>query len=103
MQNVYLGLCLVGTILPFWPLLPWLRDHGPDVPLFIDHMFANGVAAAFSIDVLMSTVVLWVLVLTEGVRRRVPLWWAPLVANLVAGVCSGLPLFLYLRERRAQN
>jgi hypothetical protein len=103
MQNVYLGLCLVGTILPFWPLLPWLRDHGLDVPLFIDHMFANGVAAAFSIDVLLSTVVLWVLVLTEGVRRRVPLLWAPLVANLVAGVCSGLPLFLYLRERRAQN
>jgi hypothetical protein len=103
MQNVYLGLCLVGTILPFWPLLPWFRDHGLDVPLFIDHMFANGVAAAFSIDVLLSTVVLWVLVLTEGVRRRVPLLWAPLVANLVAGVCSGLPLFLYLRERRAQN
>jgi hypothetical protein len=29
--------------------------------------------------------------------------WAPLVANLAAGVCSGLPLFLYLRERRPQN
>ena len=103
MQKIYLTLCIVGTLLPFWPLIPWLQEHGLDVPLFIDHMFANGVAAAFSIDVLLSTVVLWVFVLTEGVRLRVPMLWAPLVANLVAGVCSGLPLFLYLRERRAGN
>ena len=103
MQKVYLALCLVGTLLPFWPLFPWLREHGLDVPLFVDHMFANGVAGAFSVDVLLSSVVLWVFVLTEGVRRRVPMLWAPLVANIAAGVCSGLPLFLYLRERHKGN
>ena len=103
MQKVYLGLCLVGTALPFWPLLPWLREHGLDVPLFIDHMFANGVAGAFSVDVIMSSIVLWVFVLTEGVRLRVPMLWAPLLANIAAGVCSGLPLFLYLRERHKGN
>jgi hypothetical protein len=43
--------------------------------------------------------VLWVFVLTEGRRSRVPHLWAPLVANIMAGVSSGLPLFLYLRER----
>ena len=103
MHKVYLALWLVGTVLPFWPLLPWLREHGPDVPLFIDHMFANGVAGAFSVDVLVSSIVLWVFVLTEGVRLHVRMLWAPLLANLVAGVCSGLPLFLYLRERHKGN
>src|SRR5687768_8212760 len=103
MQRVYLALSLIGTVLPFWPLLPWLREYGLDVPLFIDHMFANSVAGAFSVDVLVSSIVLWVFVLTEGRRLRVPMLWAPLLANIVAGVCSGLPLFLYLRERHKGN
>ena len=103
MRKVYLALFIVGSVLPFWPLIPWLREHGLDVPLFIDHMFANGVAGAFSVDVLISSIVLWVFVLSEGVRLRVPMLWAPLVANIAAGVCSGLPLFLYLRERHKGN
>ena len=97
--TIYLLLSIVGTVLPFWQFVPWLLEHGLDLPLFIGHMFANGVAGAFSIDVLVSSVVLWVFVLTNGTRDREPHPWAPLAANIVAGVSSGLPLFLYLRER----
>ena len=100
---LYLGLFLVGTVLPFWQFTPWLLEHGLDVPLFFDHMFANGVAGAFGIDVLVSSVVLWVLVLTEGRRASIGHLWAPLAANIIAGVSSGLPLFLYLRERQARR
>jgi hypothetical protein len=28
--------------------------------------------------------------------------WAPIAANLAVGVSLGLPLFLYLRERRLE-
>ena len=100
MKLLYLVLCVVGTVMPLWEFSPWLLEHGLDIPLFIEQMFPNRVAAAFSIDVLVSSVVLWVFVLTEGPRARVPHLWAPLVANVVAGVSSGLPLFLYLRESR---
>ena len=99
LKNVYLVLCVVGTLLPLGAFSPWLLENGLNVSLFIDQMFANRVAAAFSIDVLVSTVVLWVYVLTEGPRLRVPHVWAPLLANIVAGVSSGFPLFLYLREK----
>ena len=102
LRAIYLVLSIVGTILPLWQFSPWLLEHGLNVPLFIEHMFPNAVAAAFSIDVLISTVVLWVFVLTEGSRSRVPHLWAPLVANIVAGVSSGLPLFLYLRQKRIE-
>ena len=100
MKLLYLVLCIVGTVMPLWEFTPWLLEHGLNIPLFIEQMFANRVAGTFSIDVLISSVVLWVFVLTEGPRARVPHLWAPLVANVVAGVSSGLPLFLYLRERR---
>ena len=99
LKTVYLLLCIAGTILPLWEFSPWLVENGLNIPLFIEQMFPNRVAGAFSIDVLVSTVVLWVFVLTEGARARVPHLWAPLVANIVAGVSSGLPLFLYLRQR----
>jgi hypothetical protein len=98
LKTVYLLLSIIGTVLPLWEFSPWLLENGLNVPLFIEQMFPNRVAGAFSIDVLVSTVVLWVFVLTEGPRRRVPHLWAPLVANIVAGVSSGLPLFLFLRE-----
>ena len=99
MKSVYLVLCIIGTALPLWEFSPWLLENGLNIPLFIEHMFPNPVAGAFSIDVLVSTVVLWVFVLSEGRRRRVPHLWAPLLANIVAGVSSGFPLFLYLREQ----
>ena len=99
LRTVYLLLCIVGTVIPLWHVTPWFLENGMNIRLFIEQMFPNRVAGTFSIDVLISSVVLWVFVLTEGPRSRVPLLWAPLVANLVAGVSSGLPLFLYLRER----
>lgn len=99
LKTIYLILCVVGTVLPLWEFSPWVLAHGLNIPLFIEEMFPNRVAGAFTIDVLISTVVLWVFVLTEGRRARVPHLWAPLLANIVAGVSSGLPLFLYLRAR----
>ena len=99
LKHTYLLLCIVGTVLPFWQFIPWMMEHGLDVSLFFDHLFANGVAGAFGMDVIVSSVVLWVFVLTEGRRAGVPHLWAPLVTNIVAGVSCGLPLFLYLRAR----
>ena len=99
MKNLYLVLCVIGTVLPLWEFSPWVMEHGLNIPLFIEAMFANPVAGAFSIDVLVSTVVLWVFVLTDGSRLHIPRLWIPLVANIVAGVSSGFPLFLYLREK----
>ena len=99
LKTIYLILCVVGTVLPLWEFTPWALGNGLNIRLFIEQMFPNRVAGTFSIDVLISSVVLWVFVLTEGPRARVPHLWAPLLANIVAGVSSGLPLFLYLRER----
>ena len=98
-RHVYAGLCVAGAVLPFVQFLPWLRTHGFDVPLFVRDLFANGVAGAFAIDIIVSAVVVAALVLIEGRRLGVRHLWAPLLGILV-GVCFALPLFLYLRERR---
>ena len=52
----------------------------------------------FGIDVIVSSVVLWTLVLSEGRRLGMKNLWAPIAANVAVGVSLGLPLFLYMRE-----
>jgi hypothetical protein len=61
---------------------------------------ANRISAFFGLDVIVSSLVLWVFVLVEGRREGIRALWAPIVANLPVGVSLGLPLFLYLRAGR---
>jgi len=99
-QSLYLALCVVGTVLPYSQLLPFLREHGPDLGRMVEQLFANRISAFFGLDVVVSSLVVWALVAVEGRRARVPHAWAPIAASLLVGVSLGLPLFLYLRERR---
>ena len=101
-RALYLALCILGTVLPGAQLLPFLREHGPNMQLFVQQLFSTRIGAFFGMDVIVSSIVLWVFVLVDGRRDGVTRLWAPIVANLVVGVSLGLPLFLYLRERQLE-
>jgi hypothetical protein len=101
-KYLYLGLAIIGTILPLWQFSPFLRDHGFSSGAFVDQLFSTPVGGFFGMDVIVSSLVLWVLVYIEGRRDRVRHLWAPILANLTVGVSLGLPLFLYLREVRRE-
>jgi Terpene cyclase DEP1 len=102
-KRIYLWLGVIGTVLPYWQFLPFLRENGLDLRLFVVQMFANPVSGFFALDVLVSSLVLWVLVAVEGRRSRTKHLWAPIAANLAVGVSLGLPLFLYLRETALES
>ena len=99
-KTLYLALCVVGTVLPLWQFVPFLEQHGLDLRLFFQQLFASPVSSFFGMDVIVSAVVLWCFVFFEGTRAGVRNLWAPIVASLLVGVSLGLPLFLYLREAR---
>jgi hypothetical protein len=101
-KTVYLILCVLGTLLPYSQLIPFVRAHGLDVGLFVEQLFANRIGAFFGLDVVVSSFVLWVFVLVDGRRLRIRHPWAPILANLAVGVSLGLPLFLYMRESRLE-
>ena len=102
-KTIYLWLGVLGTVLPYWQFLPFLRERGVDLQLFAVQMFANPVSGFFALDVVVSSLVLWVLVAAEGRRAGVKHLWAPIAANLCVGVSLGLPLFLYLRENALES
>jgi hypothetical protein len=99
LKAVYLILCALGVLLPYWQLAPWLTEHGLDLPLFFRQLFENRVGAFFGMDVFVSAAALLVCAWSEGGRARGRLLWPVVLAVLAVGVSLGLPLFLYLRER----
>ncbi|MCO5221841.1 MAG: DUF2834 domain-containing protein [Thermomicrobiales bacterium] len=93
---VYAVLLALGTIIPFFRIVPWLVDHGLDVRLFVDELFANPVSSFFALDVIMAVVTLLVLaVLDRGLssRQRIAVGLTALL-----GASVGLPAYLAIRE-----
>jgi ABC-type tungstate transport system substrate-binding protein len=100
LRHLYFCLCIVGTILPYWQLLPWLVANGIDFSLFFQELFSTRISSFFAFDVIISALVLFLFISSEGPRLNLSLLWLPVVATLLVGVSLGLPLFLYLRQRK---
>jgi hypothetical protein len=95
---MYLALCLIGAAVPYWPFLLWLSDHGLDIGLLLQDLFANRISTFFALDVIVSAATLLVFIGVEAARKRVRAWWLPSLATFTVGVSLGLPLLLYMRE-----
>jgi hypothetical protein len=103
LKTLYLVLCVLGVVLPYWQFVPWVAANGRHLPLFLQQLFANRIGGFFGIDVIISSLVLVVFIRAEsskvGVRGR---WW-PVLALLTVGVSLALPLFLYMRELKLEQ
>ena len=69
MQWLDLIAALLGAALPLSQLIPFLAAYGLDMPMFFKQLFANHVSVFFGMDVIVSSVVLWLFVFSEGRRR----------------------------------
>lgn len=99
MHVVYAILCIAGTALPLTQFIPWLSQHGLNVPLLFSHATASEIAAFGWSDVLVTGVVVAVFIVAESVRLGMRRGWLAL-AGLLIGPSLALPLFLLLRECR---
>ena len=101
LRHLYLLFALIGLVLPYSQFIPWIVEHHAlNMPLFIRDLFANRISAFFAMDVIVSAIVLISFIQTEGKRLGMRLLWLPTVSVILVGVSLGLPLFLYLRQRR---
>ena len=100
MQWLYLIAAILGTVLPLSYFVPFLAANGLNLPLFFRQLFQNDVSGFFGMDVIVSSIVVWLFVFSEGRRRGMMNLWFYVVCNLLVGVSLALPLFLFFRERR---
>lgn len=102
MKTSYLAAAVVGAVVPLTQFVPWVLDHGLDLPLLFAELFSTRIGAFFGLDVILSAVLLCVFVVHEGRKRHIPRLWLPIAATCLVGVSCGLPLFLYLREAQVK-
>lgn len=103
LQITYLILCILGTVLPYSQFVPFLVERGLDLQLFFDQLFANRISSFFGMDLIVSSLVLWVFVSWEGSRLGMKNLWVYIASNLLVGVSLGLPLFLLMRQRQIEE
>jgi hypothetical protein len=89
----------MGFLLPYAAFVPFAIENGLDIPLLVQQMFANRIATFFALDVIVSSLVLWIFIFSEGRRLGMRNLWGYVVLNLTVDVSLALPLFLYFREK----
>jgi len=96
MKNVYLGLAIVGAVVPYFFFIQHFQITGFGVGDFIAAAFANGAAGGASADLVISSIVFWAYLLS----RRAAFSWVYVIINLTIGLSCTLPLYLYMTARR---
>ena len=103
LRHIYSLLFVIGTFLPLTMFWPGFGAHGFDVRLFFTELFSTKIGAFFGLDVIISAVVLIAFAWFETKRLKIknagPVLAAVIAATVFAGVSSGFPLFLYLRQK----
>jgi hypothetical protein len=102
-SKFYLLLCIVGAAAPWFFLSGFFGDEQASIPVFFTSIFANHVASAVAVDLVVSALVFFVFVFFEGRRMGLKLLWVYIPATLFVGLCFGLPLFLYRRARAIER
>jgi membrane associated rhomboid family serine protease len=92
-KNIYLALAIIGTLAPGLAGAPYLLEHGYNPAHLMPAIFSTPVSAMVGINVIIGWITLAILMHTEGRELGIKTW-LPIV-----GIFSGLPLYLYLREK----
>lgn len=102
-STIYLSLCVIGAVIPWLFLIPFLGESQPGVSLFFAYTFANNVSTSVAADLLISALIFFVFVFAEGKRINMNKLWAYIPATLLVGLSFGLPLFLYFRAKQLEG
>jgi len=97
-KNVYIVLCILGAVIPIAVFVPFAFENGLDLGLFAREMFGTQVSSFLSVDLIVSSLGLWIFIFFEARKRTIKFWWLAIIANVAVGLSLGLPLFLLLRE-----
>lgn len=98
----YLGLTIVGSILPWICFEPFLFSGTASIHEFFAQALVNPISTLFVIDLTVSGIAFlgfaWFELKRLGYAQS---WlWLYVVCMFAIGVSCAFPLFLYLRERK---
>lgn len=98
-SHLFLFLSIVGIILPYSQMIPFVQANGMDMVLLFSKLFENRAVAFFGFDLLVTVAAFFVFVIVEQRRQRIPGTWMAIAGVFLIGASFGFPFYLYLRER----
>ena len=98
-ERLLLLLTVVGFVVPNVCLGIFLADEGFDLGGYFSLWTASTPSTQLVLDLVIAALAFFVWTAAEGPRLGIKRWWVCYPATLLVGLCFGLPLFLWMRER----
>ena len=101
-ERLLLALTIAGFVAPNAFVIAFIASEGLDLGGYFSLWTASLPATQLLVDLAIASLAFFVWAAVEGPRRQVTRWWLCIPATLCVGLCFGLPLFLFMRERAAR-
>jgi hypothetical protein len=98
-ERLLLALTVIGFIVPNVCVGVFLANEGFDISGYFSLWMASTPSTQLLLDLVIAALALFVWATVEGPRAGIKRWWLCIPATLLVGLCFGLPLFLWMRER----
>jgi Terpene cyclase DEP1 len=98
-ERLLLILTIAGFVVPNVLLAVHIADEGPGLGDYLSHWTASLPSTQLLVDLAIASIAFFAWASWEGPRAQVRRWWVCIPATLLVGLCFGLPLFLWMRER----
>ncbi len=97
MKNLYLVAAVAGAVIPYFFLVQHFDAEGYALGAFLVAAFATPAASAAWADLIISSVVFWILLAQSGVAgRNITVF---VLLNLLIGLSCALPAYLWWRAK----
>lgn len=98
-ERLLLILTVIGFVVPNVCVGLYLADEGFELGSYFSLWTASIPSTQLLLDLVIAALAFFVWAAVEGPRAGVERWWVCIPASLLVGLCFGLPLFLWMRER----
>lgn len=98
-ERLLLFLTIVGFVVPNVFVGLFLIDEGFELGSYFSLWTASIPSTQLLFDLVIAALAFFVWAAVEGPRAGIERWWVCIPASLLVGLCFGLPLFLWMRER----
>ncbi len=98
-ERLLLFIAIAGFVVPNAFVVAFLVDEGFELGSYFSLWTASIPSTQLLVDLVIASLAFFVWAAVEGPRAGIERWWVCIPATLLVGLCFGLPLFLWMRER----
>lgn len=98
-ERLLLFIAIAGFVVPNAFVVAFLVDEGFELGSYFSLWTASIPSTQLVVDLVIASLAFFVWAAIDGPRSGVGRWWVCIPATLLVGLCFGLPLYLWMRER----